>query len=84
MKHFKEKLEIETLKSLTYTQINELLNKLTLENKELTKQLRIGSVSQQRELLIDFAIDFDGGNTRTSRKVYEQEVDDYLKSINCG
>tara|TARA_R110000787_G_C13354274_1_gene439396 strand:- start:2 stop:256 length:255 start_codon:yes stop_codon:yes gene_type:complete len=84
MKHFKEKLEIETLKSLTYTQINELLNKLTLENKELTKQLRIGSVSQQRELLIDFAIDFDGGNTRTSRKVYEQEVDYYLKSINCG
>ena len=41
-------------------------------------------VSQQRELLIDFAIDFDGGNTRTSRKVYEQEVDYYLKSINCG
>tara|TARA_R110000796_G_scaffold248881_1_gene376170 strand:+ start:97 stop:408 length:312 start_codon:yes stop_codon:yes gene_type:complete len=44
MKHFKEKLEIETLKSLTYTQINELLNKLTLENKELTKQLSLYGV----------------------------------------
>ena len=48
MKHFKEKLEIETLKALTYTQINELLNKLTLENKELKKQLTLSSVSHSK------------------------------------
>lgn len=35
MKQSKEKLELETLKTLTYTQINELLNKLTAENKKL-------------------------------------------------
>lgn len=46
MNEFKTKLEIEALKALTYTQINELLNKLTLENKELKEQLRIGSVSK--------------------------------------
>lgn len=34
MKHFKEKLEIETLKALTYTQINELLNDLKIENEK--------------------------------------------------
>ena len=47
MNEFKTKLEIEALKALTYTQINELLNKLTLENKELKEQLRIGSVSNR-------------------------------------
>ena len=43
-KVLKEHLEIETLKALTYTQINELLNKLTSENKELKKQLSIHDV----------------------------------------
>jgi len=44
MNEFKTKLEIETLKALTYTQINELLNKLTLENKKLKEQLILSGV----------------------------------------
>jgi len=44
MKHFKEKLEIETLKAMTYTEINKLLNELTKKNDELTEQLRLCGV----------------------------------------
>tara|TARA_R100000541_G_scaffold55424_2_gene64306 strand:- start:882 stop:1187 length:306 start_codon:yes stop_codon:yes gene_type:complete len=73
MKHFKEKLEIETLRALTYTQINELLNKLTLENKELKEQLRIGVVSQQRELLI--CVDKGNWGCLTEQKEYELLAD---------
>ena len=56
MKHVKEYLEIETLKALTYTQINEVLNKLTLENKELKEQLRLHVVSERytKEDVIQF------------------------------
>lgn len=68
----KDKVVIPKSEILDYTQ------------KALNKSFDISPISQQRELLIDFAIHFDGGNTRTNRQAYEQEVDDYLKSINCG
>ena len=80
MKHFKEKLEIETLKSLTYTQINELLNKLTLENTELTKQLSLYGVSQRSELLKGFAnyLQSDVGNLNYD---FTELVEDYEKTL---
>ncbi len=58
MNEFKTKLEIETLKALTYTQINEILNKLTLENKELKKQLKLCGVGVRSEQLKSFVEDY--------------------------
>lgn len=37
----KEKKQIEFLKSLTYTDINEMFNKLNSDNKHLTEQLAL-------------------------------------------
>ena len=54
MKHFKEKLEIETLKEMTYTEINALLNSLNDKNKELTEQLALCSVGKQSEQFFAF------------------------------
>jgi len=64
--------------------LTNILNAMEEYKEQEVKNCSIPDVSQQREQLIDFAIRFDGGNTRTNRKAYEQEVDDYLKSINCG
>ena len=63
----------------TINKLNKERNKLTSENKDLKEQLRIGSVSQQRELLIDFLDDVlmcqDEGATIVDREKY---VDGYL------
>ena len=54
MKNLKEKLEIEMLKEMTYTDINKLLNELNQKNDELTEQLRLYGVGSRRELLFAF------------------------------
>ncbi len=56
MNHFKEKLEIETLKALTYTQINELLNKITLERNQLKN--KVEKLKDENEEIILLSKDF--------------------------
>lgn len=47
------------------------------------EQLRLHIVSQQREQLIDFSMKRNKA-PKELRPQYEKEVDEYLKSINCG
>lgn len=59
--------------------------KLKKANKELTEQLRLYIVSQQRELLLAFAKhQRDWGNTPLSKEMHEKEVEHFLKANNCG
>tara|TARA_R110000772_G_scaffold236420_1_gene348054 strand:- start:390 stop:599 length:210 start_codon:yes stop_codon:yes gene_type:complete len=50
---------------------------------EKGKELSIHSVSQQRELLIDFAQSMEAYAIHTSDIELKEGVDKYLKSINC-
>ena len=50
----------------------------------LLKLLRIGDVSQPRELLIDFYSKQNGGMNDTNKHAIIREVDNYIESINCG
>lgn len=52
MNSFKEKLEIETLKSMTYTEINILLSDLNKENLELKKTIKENT--PEKEQLAEF------------------------------
>lgn len=81
MKHFKEKLEIETLKALTYTQINELLNKLTLENKELKEQLRIGGVSKSLKTKKELTIGEYFSDYKKDSKIYQDYTSEEVNGI---
>jgi len=48
------------------------------------KLLDLFSVSQQRELLIDFYSKQNGGMNDTNKHDIIREVDNYIESINCG
>jgi len=68
--------------------VTEMANyKIQLFVDELIKtekeQLRLHIVSQQREQLIDFSMKRNKA-PKEFRPQYEKEVDEYLKSINCG
>ena len=78
MKNFKEHLEIETLKALSYEQINKLLNDLNTKNRELTEQLRLCGVSQQRELLKAFA---EQWNRNGSQLINNAHIGNFLDSL---
>jgi len=58
VRRLKEQMEIEFLKSKTYTEINEMFNELNAKLNEAqseVKKLNLTHVSKQRELLITFA-----------------------------
>ena len=80
MNAIKEKLEIEYLKSLTYTEINEKMNMLKDKINEQAKALQLlqTDVSSRREQLIAFAdaINVCDGDNKKIGKL----VDLYLKS----
>jgi hypothetical protein len=51
---------------------------------EKEKQLRLGDVSQQRELLIDYSNYLCKEYFNRHLEPDDCDVDEYLKSINCG
>ena len=76
LKILKSKLEIETLKALTYTQINELLNKLTLENKELKDTIKaVKSLNDK---------DKKGNPIKENRIVKDKLLSAYLVNVDYG
>lgn len=60
---------------------NEDVSKLA---EDLIKLFFIYNVSQQRELLIDFYSNQNGGMNETNKHAIIREVDNYIESINCG
>ena len=55
-----------------------------IDQFEKDKQLRIGVVSQQRELLLDFVSDLDDDKWFDIKMGYKENVvHEYLKSKNC-
>ena len=55
----------------------------SFDDYTVEKLLNLHSVSQQREQLIDFSMKRNKA-PKEFRPQYEKEVDEYLKSINCG
>ena len=79
MRTYTEK-ELETLiKEVDY--FKDLNDKLEADNKELTKQLALYSVSQQRKLLNALADNF---NESTHTYVGQPMIEETLKAFNCG
>jgi len=68
--------------------INDILvayEKNCISYSEMKQQLlNLHSVSQQRELLIDFYSKQNGGMNETNKDAIIREVDNYIESINCG
>lgn len=64
-------------KQITITEILNNLNRL-----DELEQLRIGGVSQQRELLVDFWMKLP--NTNKNKGLAKYYVDKYFESTNCG
>jgi hypothetical protein len=60
----------------------EYISKMEQYANYLEEQLELTSVSQQRELLIDFSKKVLFGDDWTPPLPYEDLVDDYLKTIN--
>jgi hypothetical protein len=58
MKSIKEKLEIEYLKSLTYTEINEKMNMLNDQINQLKDQLQLLQSRVVESVCIDDVIDY--------------------------
>ena len=53
--------------------------------QQVKNTVDLGSVSQQRELLLAFAKhQRDWGNTALTKEMHEKEVEHFLKSNNCG
>tara|TARA_R110000772_G_scaffold60749_1_gene137090 strand:- start:793 stop:1065 length:273 start_codon:yes stop_codon:yes gene_type:complete len=50
----------------------------------LVKNLALSGVSQQRELLLDFANKYWNPQENPDNFIKEEYIDDYLKSNNCG
>jgi hypothetical protein len=71
---------LETYKELTTVPRDTLIKELKECKEELTEQLRLHSVSQHRELLIDFFIK-QHQSTKKFNELVEPEniVDEYLK-----
>lgn len=59
------------------------VEKLKVENKELKEQLRIGSVSQQRELLINFGKYLESRYGNISKRGVKRYINEFIKLSNC-
>ena len=68
--------------------INDILvayEKNCISYSEMKQQLlNLHSVSQQRELLIDFYSKQNGGMNETNKDAIIREVNNYIESINCS
>ena len=78
---FLEKEGIEDI-LMDFDKEGELICCSHLIDKALNEQLTIHSVSQQRELLVDFWMNLP--NTNKNKNVAKHYVDKYLESTNCG
>tara|TARA_R110000824_G_scaffold75477_2_gene191579 strand:+ start:273 stop:530 length:258 start_codon:yes stop_codon:yes gene_type:complete len=75
---------LETYKELTTVPRDTLIKELKECKAELTEQLRLHSVSQQREQLSDL-IDFSNNNAPPIiQKGLKQVILEFNQSLNCG
>ena len=75
----REHLDAHYRGEITYSKAVDLIN------EDANKQLRLGVVSQQRELLLDFLSKVNGNLiAHPHLQMNSDFVDDYLKSNNCG
>ena len=75
---------LETYKELTTVHRDTLIKELKECKAELTEQLRLHSVSQQREQLSDL-IDFSNNNAPPIiQKGLKQVILEFNQSLNCG